>query len=545
MFAYLEKFKRLPAEIKAKISGPEAVQALELLEKEYNLPLAAELMKLAVKELPLGELPRHLQGLGLDEPKAVALSEAIKVKLLKDILPYFGEKPAPDALSSVLEEGQALDSEPVSAPVAETQPEPESLLDVIEEASEILSTPEITAPEELLEISAPEKNLEIAAPVVASIETEEEEKVMIPVIIGAQEAPKPLDIKIVEEEEKDPLPPTDPAKEENIENIGDVFLSAADQLPVTPGLPDIYTLQVDACIEATLEEAKEIGIKIDDADFVARLESLLRSFLRGVRSKIDTRIALNKPVEKSGLGLDDEDVSHLFRILEEQKKRIIREGQPLPVKAPVQPALEKLRKLDAQAIDSVYDLAARLDVRHELPAPAPDAPRIYIPENVNDKPSVNRLSAETELPTKEIKAETPLEAEAPVRKPAHRPFFGMFGKIKMQDIKTVKILNPVDELRYLDLVNFRRMGADARAISKKLLDKIKLLEKDGYDKFISGVGAWRQSPINKLYLSMAGESAEAGRPLKEVVEIRKQSGQEYLSLEEIEAIIDMNKELNY
>lgn len=572
MFAYLEKFKRLPADIKAKVSGPDAVRALELLEKEYGVSLAAIVMKVSVKDLRLGGLLEQLALLGLDKVRAEALAVSLKTDIFKDILPYLGETAAPESLAAVIstpaENQEKAAAKEIAKEDLKKDIKAESKTDIAEkEIVETVVKKEIkadTAVKEEIQKTANIQKTQDAEPLKAPLKPEAKTELPVkpliaplpeqtsePEILEKAEMRLPVenfpDIKFAKESVAikpeavlKPVPPADLTKEKGLEEAAGVLLTAADQLPPTPGLPDIYTLQVDACLEETMADAGKIGIKIDDADVRARLEPLLRLYIRGVRSKIDTRIALNRPVEKDGLGLKDESVSRLFRALEKNRKRIIREGQPWVPRSSASAAIEKLRRLDAHAIDSVYDLAARLDIKHELPAPLPGATKIYI---APDNPPVT-VVPKAPVSKSTINAATPAAA-ASGRKPARRPFFGMFGKIKMQDIKTVKILSPVDELRYLDLVNFRRLGTDGRSITKKLLDKIKLLEKDGYDKLIAGIGAWRESPVNKLYLSLTGESAEAGRPLNEILEIRKQNNQETLTLDEIGAIIDLNKELNF
>ena len=115
---------------------------------------------------------------------------------------------------------------------------------------------------------------------------------------------------------------------------------------------------------------------------------------------------------------------------------------------------------------------------------------------------------------------------------------------RMDDIKSVpKVMGPIEELQFLDLVNFRRLGKTPEEIVNKILSKIKLLEKDGYDKMVAGVRAWRQSPVNRLYIRSGQEAIAKGISLKEAVEIRQKAGQECLTIEEIQGIVALNGKL--
>lgn len=114
----------------------------------------------------------------------------------------------------------------------------------------------------------------------------------------------------------------------------------------------------------------------------------------------------------------------------------------------------------------------------------------------------------------------------------------------MQDIRPVpKVMGPIEELQFLDLINFRRLGKTPAESTAKIFTKIKLLEKEGYDKMVAGVRAWRQSPINRLYLRLGQEAIARGVTLREAIAARQKTSQEYLSLEEIEAVVAMNSKL--
>lgn len=104
-------------------------------------------------------------------------------------------------------------------------------------------------------------------------------------------------------------------------------------------------------------------------------------------------------------------------------------------------------------------------------------------------------------------------------------------------------MGPIEELQFLDLLNFRRLGKTPTEISVKIFSKIKLLEADGYDKMVAGVRAWRQSPVNRLYLKMVQEAMSKGMKLKDFAASAEKENKNNLSLSEIEAILEMNSKL--
>ena len=77
------------------------------------------------------------------------------------------------------------------------------------------------------------------------------------------------------------------------------------------------------------------------------------------------------------------------------------------------------------------------------------------------------------------------------------------------------------------------------------LNKIKLLEKDGYDKMVSGVKAWRQNEVNRLYIKIGQEALLKDLSLQDVIVERQKRNMPYLKIEEINAISKLNGRLSF
>jgi hypothetical protein len=120
------------------------------------------------------------------------------------------------------------------------------------------------------------------------------------------------------------------------------------------------------------------------------------------------------------------------------------------------------------------------------------------------------------------------------------------AKIRMDDVKFIpKVMGPIDELRYLDLINYRRLSNDPFKATAKIKEKIGFLEEEHFNKKIEAIRAWRQSPLNRLYLDVGRQSIEENRPMEVIIEERKNKKQDYLTGQEIEAIMDLNKALRF
>lgn len=196
------------------------------------------------------------------------------------------------------------------------------------------------------------------------------------------------------------------------------------------------------------------------------------------------------------------------------------------VKTPITPIIPKILTTPVIPITSVIP---------KTPA-APVVPKVSITPAAPVVPKVSVTPVVPKIPVTPAAQKISLAAARTTTIPGSG-----FG---MHDMKPMpKVMGPLEELRFLDLVNFRRLGKTPEDSILKILSKIKLLEKDGYDRLVSGVKAWRQSPINRLYLRLGQEAVVKGKSFKEIVEEHQQTGSDNLNMKEIEAIVSLNSKL--
>lgn len=119
-------------------------------------------------------------------------------------------------------------------------------------------------------------------------------------------------------------------------------------------------------------------------------------------------------------------------------------------------------------------------------------------------------------------------------------------KPRMADIRApYRVLGPVDELRTMSLDEFRRLGTTVADATKKLMEKINLLEEESYTKRADGIAAWKQSPVNQLYLDVGRASMEAAKPVEDVIHERQQAGTPTLTIDEFTGVVDLNRLLRF
>jgi hypothetical protein len=391
-----------------------------------------------------------------------------------------------------------------------------------------------------------------------------------------------------------------------------VFFVVADYLGLSS---EVRALSLDQDIKVLIKEAE---LTLSSEVLIVRLKNILSTYIRGIRSKIDTRAALAKDAKIGGLNLSEGEINRLLKVCDTHKFAPISSSSltkiaslPAPsnslakLLAATTPLISPAAEYDLKvalasgqtkplpaAVDKAgapFKSVNKLDLAHELASPAPilDLPvglpksavasvvaakikpslaSIPLPPAPAAKTSVNQSKpvvsdATAKAPAvnlsniqavkPKIAIPTPVVAKPKVsdipppvsKRPVSAP---VSGRPQMHDIKPMpKIIGPLEELQFLDLVNFRRLGQNPTEITDKVLAKVKLLERDGYDKMVLGVRAWRQSPINRFYLRLCQEAIAKGVPLRTYLTDEKQAGRDCLSWDEIGAIVKLNGQLVY
>ncbi|MBU1164257.1 hypothetical protein KKA15_01695 [Patescibacteria group bacterium] len=106
-----------------------------------------------------------------------------------------------------------------------------------------------------------------------------------------------------------------------------------------------------------------------------------------------------------------------------------------------------------------------------------------------------------------------------------------------------KLIGPIEELRQLTIVDFRRLAKNPREATDKIFDKVKILREDSFVDGIKAVKAWQTSSLNQLYLSLGRQSINDSQNLENIIDLRIANNEDYLTINEFKAIMDFNKKL--
>jgi len=304
---------------------------------------------------------------------------------------------------------------------------------------------------------------------------------------------------------------------------------------------DVPTPQADTTDENVAKLIAECKISFSSQILVDRFKQTLSIYLKGVRKKIETKEAMLKPIDAGGLNLDEADALRVMSLaqkyvplesiekLEQPKKMVLPEDKLAADRMAV------LKEIGSRDVE--YDLAKAIEDKQGKTAL--NAPIKSTTENV--APKVDAPVVPPPPPT----------ASAPAAEPIKKSFSffrntDAIGKKKMQDVKFVpKTMGPIDELRFIDLVSFRRLSKVASEGTAKLSGKIALLEKEQYAKKLEGIKAWRQSPLNQLYVAMTQSALSEHISIEQLISKKTQANEDCLNQLEFEAIMKLNQELRF
>jgi hypothetical protein len=519
MLSFLEKYNQLPYDVKERMSSPEVMRIISELESKFGVNLAIAVMRVMVKEIALADLAKFFVfEYELNAVRAEELAAELKAKL------FIG---AADHLGLTAESAPKDSAGPAAAGSALA-------------AQKSASSPRGAG-----------------AGFFFSSEDEEEVKAYSMKVAGFQGG---------------------------------------------KGAAEDY----DGMIEAVLSR---VNMSLSSAELNNRLKQVLRTYLRGVRSRLDAKQTLLKPVTEGGLGLDLNAAERLVFTADEEKKAGT-SAKPMPappkIRLPEDVLADKLNKngsVSKAGSDAAGTAPAGLarDIPYDfsrfktVPRPAvsvasqPAAAAEGGSAEAEPLKKVAVAVAEKEADPGNAGLKIPLAAvtgkyqggAAPVmRSPAGQAFNGApvilgkageqavmpepsvapavrrpvytvsptatTGKVRMEDVKYVpKLTGPVDELREMDFVNFRRLSHDPLSAIAKIKEKISSLENEDYSQRLAGIKAWRESPVNKLYLAIGQESISQGRSVGEIIKARIAAGQDFLSEQEFLSIMDLNKSLRF
>lgn len=356
---------------------------------------------------------------------------------------------------------------------------------------------------------------------------------------------------------------------------------------------DIQKIAIDVLAESKINIFDEVAKK--------RLLTIIVSFLKGIRDKIDTREVLVRSSKIGGVDLTQSDAERVISLAEKRNNdsafigpKIIRDipyitknlisqnkneshmidfpeytikphhlqdeaksaiskpqDKPTQVKPASQPLqndknTEQEKKDILRLIQDLPELSVLPGIKQKNTEPIQQKAKIPIDTNLekeiggilNEKDEISKNP--TIVPPKSQAADSIQKAQKPEL--AHEP---LPEKVVFMTKEKPKLLGPIDELREMDIIEFRRLDPNPIKACDKVYEKLQTLEKDSFADKAKGIAAWRQSPVMRLYLEIGKASIVQKEAVTSIVEKRKASGRPYITLDEFQTIMDFNEKIRF
>ncbi|MBU0671090.1 hypothetical protein KKF29_02930 [Patescibacteria group bacterium] len=305
-------------------------------------------------------------------------------------------------------------------------------------------------------------------------------------------------------------------------------------------------------------EAVIVGqnLKFKNDGLKNRFENLCSTFLKGVRTNQELLAAFTKPEKNGGLDFNIDFANKIVNSIIDTAKDP--QYQELPkINKPKAPEIKKPTFAEVKTKINTAPSTAPTPIPKKITPPKPAAPVPPAPKPVPKpapmpKPRPIPKPAPPQLKPKPMPPAPRPQPIPKVRAPKMAPMPRMkrmapSDKPMFTDIKspTPMVMGPIDELRHMDIHEFRNLGAHSDDAAENILDKVNLLIKESVSKKAEGISAWKQSPLNNLYLEIGQKAMDQGKGIEEY--LNKMSAQDpgMLTLEEFDAIADLNKNLRF
>lgn len=301
---------------------------------------------------------------------------------------------------------------------------------------------------------------------------------------------------------------------------------------------------------------------LDDrsGDLQTRWKMIVEARIGGARDAAKTKSLLQTAAENGGLGLSFEETNRLANLLEETAARFEKHREDYSVMEKIasvekntativagpEAVSDKSQKQLNERFVSMFGKNAVAEIRNETrreiesfssahPGEVEHAELMVSPQAqtaATISPEPKYVPKVPEKLKQLIDAENPV---FPIKPKAAAPVAPVVKK--SGDIRPgTRLVGPIDELRILTLIDFRRLASDASVRIQKIRSKIDVISRDGAHEKIRAVQAFEQSEPVRLYRELLRASLIQQVDIEEMNDRYKTEGKPFLEPEEIEQL---------
>ncbi len=561
MFDYLQQFNKLSPTLKAKISSPEIMARISELENKYQVDLAMLIMKVMIKEISIQDLPDYFKREDSLSPElSEKLSQDLMDKVFVSVADYLSLKQVQRKLDLDKDIGVLVKEANIILASS----------NLLNRLKNILATYLRGVRNKIDTRHSLTKNVKIGG---LGLSIEEADRILYICDSGRFKADslnqtknnssvqnkvlhkelEEYDLKRSLMDRKENKSISHQVNDKEIIEINN-GLKLDHEITAPKKQLDLKKVKKPLSIEAKPHQL-DLEAPDQELELMAPIKKKLADNITSDQV-IKHEPSLNKIKPKEAL----QEKSKVVRMVAPELKLKPVQKTVTPPKAPpvkTTPSIKPSPKKDKQKVDSSGIFKSllnrfsfrRVDKTFDKSKGKDKVNKKIVSQIKNNPPSSRNRIIQTENIVKSNKEDAPLvKRKENINNTSiasrRQAVATSSRRVQMHDVRPVpKVMGPIEELKFLDPLNFRRLSKKPSEATAKIFAKIKLLEKDGYDKMIAGVQAWRKSPVNRLYLQLGQEAIKEGVFLKDIVNKHQKNKEEYLSMEEIEAIVTLNSKL--
>lgn len=257
------------------------------------------------------------------------------------------------------------------------------------------------------------------------------------------------------------------------------------------------------------------GIKFNNGNLEERFRHVIRPALKGIKELSGVRQQLALTEDRGGVGMGNDQVEEVVGLIE----RLHAKDRELEARATI-----------AKPEPPKSFLPMVEDEKEMLPVVQPVGIASAPPGSRNDKLDtlIRQNAADQSVDLQSLAAGG-----------------ASFGERKMHDVIARPIsMGPIEELRTMRLIDFRRLASKPGAAVDKLRQRLELLRDEGVDRYAAGITAWHESSVYGVYVNMIRQGLIEGRSVEDIAGSDTRDP-ERLSGEELQAVIELNKSLRF
>ncbi len=320
-------------------------------------------------------------------------------------------------------------------------------------------------------------------------------------------------------------------------------------------------------LENTMQKVPLEGVA---PELQERYRMIVSAHMGGLRDADQTRALLAAPESGGGMGLSEDQAFEIAgrvhkavtattqkraeMVVMEKIAHVEQQAAALEAQSPERQSAEKQKQLNEQFVtlfgrDAVANM--RAIARREIQTPEAAHPQ----EKQHSAPAVEPTLAPPSQPSQPPKYVPKIPDKLKAMIDADHPIFPLAKKApdaavpptkKSSDIKSApRLLGPIDELRTMTIVDFRRLSDESSVRIQKIRSKMEVVATQGAREKMEALAAFEQSEPACVYRELLNQSLREGKSVAELCVPQEKGNDHALTADELSAISSFLQHIRY